>query len=132
MTTQQLIAELEKRGVLTWVKGDCFQHPQDGSEWIVQRTYENGLGQLILQPYVEDCRPGPQVPPYHPLAEHCTHSADDPRLLGRVLRELEGHCFFEMDLMGETEILVKNESFIGEMLEAALKALLKKVEGEQS
>ncbi len=138
MTTAQLISELEKRGVLTWEAGDRALTP----------TYfpdDDGTGMLVdvidgefLWFHCDD-------PQLREKKEDCTHSPDDPRLLGRVLLAIipiyGGYQI--RDHGGGAHISIWNRTpdnppgnWITEsgdsLLEAALKALLAKVEGEQS
>jgi hypothetical protein len=135
MTPQEAIAELEKprkgypQRVLTWEQGDAAVC--DGEIWSVRKvgildlTLEDGWDTIV--------RP----------AKDCTHSADDPRLLGRVLRELDGGPFksVSIDYAGKYNYVrlfrhpweegnsISTEG--GTLLEAALLAWLAKVEGEQ-
>ncbi len=139
ITTAQLITELEKRGVLTFGEGDKIVH--EGETYLVTGTTADYVYLTVIMDgkFSNVCR------------MDCTHSADDPRLLGRVLRGLvkgryhiavnyDFKVFNKVSVTGPfsdsielhlTAWVADEKHYEGDtLLEAALKALLAKVEGE--
>lgn len=145
MTSQEAIAELEKAGALTWEMGDIAIAPEGGS------AKDNKY--VVVSKDTKIFNDGPCIKLYNYFAydnwlyvKDCTHSADDPRLLGRVMKALGDFSYLSISYLRGYQYTISTQkepivemgddelrSFHADtLLHALLLAWLAKVEGEQS